>query len=120
MATVEDAPDAVDLHVGRQVRSLRRAAGLTQTQLGRTISVTFQQVQKYERGANRVSASMLSRIAAAVDATEADFFPSRTSGGKDERGQSDRELAGLYAAMTPATRRLVMRLVRDLARQPTL
>ena len=60
MATTEDEIDAL---VGRRVRELRLQLGLTQTQLADAIGVTFQQVQKYERGANRISASKLWLIA---------------------------------------------------------
>ncbi|WP_240611654.1 helix-turn-helix domain-containing protein [Roseovarius nitratireducens] len=57
-------PDAdIDTHVGARIRDRRRAVGMTQTELGAAIGVKFQQVQKYETGANRVSASKLFRIA---------------------------------------------------------
>ncbi len=52
-------PSPVDVHVGEQVRLRRNQLGLTQTDLGDAIGLTFQQVQKYERGANRISASRL-------------------------------------------------------------
>ena len=55
--------DDTDVLVGQRVRQLRLELGLTQTQLADAIGVTFQQVQKYERGANRISASKLWRIA---------------------------------------------------------
>lgn len=55
--------DDIDVLVGQRVRQLRLELGLTQTQLADAIGVTFQQVQKYERGANRISASKLWRIA---------------------------------------------------------
>jgi transcriptional regulator with XRE-family HTH domain len=63
IATI-DGPDPIDLAVGARVRVRRRWLGFTQTQLAEALGITFQQVQKYERGANRVSASMLVRIAA--------------------------------------------------------
>lgn len=53
----------LDRHIGAQVRLARKAAGLTQESLAEHLGVTFQQVQKYERGANRVSASRLLAIA---------------------------------------------------------
>ena len=52
-------PSPVDLHVGARVRVRRTLLGMTQTNLGDAIGVTFQQVQKYENGANRISASRL-------------------------------------------------------------
>jgi transcriptional regulator with XRE-family HTH domain len=56
-------PLEVDVVVGRNIRNCRLQRGLSQTALGRQIGVTFQQVQKYERGANRVGASRLTDIA---------------------------------------------------------
>ena len=55
-------PDNIDVEVGRLVRVQRVAKGLSQTELGNRIGVTFQQVQKYESGANRISMGRLTRI----------------------------------------------------------
>lgn len=55
-------PDPIDIHVGERLRHLRRAQRITQEDLSAAAGVTFQQIQKYERGANRVSASMMVRI----------------------------------------------------------
>jgi DNA-binding XRE family transcriptional regulator len=52
-------PSPVDVHVGRRVRMRRTLLGMSQTTLGEAIGLTFQQVQKYERGMNRISASRL-------------------------------------------------------------
>ena len=51
--------NAIDMHVGKRVRLRRTLPGMSQEQLGIELNITFQQVQKYERGANRVSASRL-------------------------------------------------------------
>ncbi len=59
--------DPVDMTVGRNVRLQRIAAGLTQEELGRRIGVTYQQVQKYEKGTNRIGVSRLSRIAGVLE-----------------------------------------------------
>ena len=56
-------PDSIDVEVGRRVRVERMARGLSQTELGDKIGVTFQQVQKYESGVNRISMGRLTRIA---------------------------------------------------------
>jgi transcriptional regulator with XRE-family HTH domain len=56
-------PDNIDVEVGRRVRVERIARGLSQTDLAKHIGVTFQQVQKYESGANRISIGRLTRIA---------------------------------------------------------
>jgi transcriptional regulator with XRE-family HTH domain len=60
-------PDSVDKAVGRNVRLHRMAAKLSQHELGRKIGVTFQQVQKYEKGTNRIGASRLNRISEVLD-----------------------------------------------------
>jgi len=57
-------PEPVDVAVGARVRIRRRMLELSQTQLANGLGITFQQIQKYERGSNRVSASMLVKIAA--------------------------------------------------------
>ena len=59
MAMTRQGPDPIDVAVGARVRIRRRWLGFSQTQLATALGITFQQVQKYERGANRVSASML-------------------------------------------------------------
>jgi len=61
--SVEDGPHPVDRHVGRRVCEKRIALGYNQSDLGRALDVTFQQIQKYEKGANRISASKLWDIA---------------------------------------------------------
>jgi transcriptional regulator with XRE-family HTH domain len=60
-------PDPVDVHVGSRIRQRRTALGISQEKLAATVGVTFQQVQKYERGANRIGASRLYYIAKALD-----------------------------------------------------
>lgn len=67
-------PDPVDVHVGRRVRHMRILKNLTQEELGERIGVSYQQVQKYETGANRVSASKLYWIAAEFDVSPGWFF----------------------------------------------
>jgi len=67
-------PDPVDVHVGQRVRVRRKMLGYSQTQLGNELGVTFQQVQKYERGTNRIGSSRLFRMAAALDVPVSYFF----------------------------------------------
>lgn len=74
MIRKENGPRPVDLHIGRQIRAVREYCGLSQSALGERIGVTFQQVQKYERGANRVSGSMLYEIAGALGITVSTFY----------------------------------------------
>ncbi len=67
-------PDPVDIHVGARVRTRRLLIGMNQETLARALGLTFQQVQKYEGGANRVSASRLSQIAEILGVPIAYFF----------------------------------------------
>jgi len=69
----------VDVHVGKRVRHRRWLVGMTQQQLAERVGIKFQQIQKYETGANRVSASRLWDIAEALDVDVSFFF-----GGFDE------------------------------------
>jgi len=71
MAMTRQGPDPIDVAVGARIRIRRRWLGFSQTQLANSLGITFQQVQKYERGANRVSASMLVKIAAKLETSVA-------------------------------------------------
>ena len=76
----------VDVHVGARMRQRRTLLGMSQEKLGTAVGLTFQQIQKYERGANRVSASMLSRIAGTLQAPMTEMFgePGPASGAIDQ------------------------------------
>jgi transcriptional regulator with XRE-family HTH domain len=76
----EDGPDPVDVHVGRRLRQARLLAGLSQEELGEGIGVSFQAVQKYEQGENRLSASRLFRAARLLEQPVAYFFEELESG----------------------------------------
>lgn len=67
-------PEPVDLHVGARIRLRRKLAGKSQTELGDALGLTFQQVQKYERGANHVSASKLYDVAKTLGVPIGYFF----------------------------------------------
>src|SRR5215469_11377136 len=69
-----DGPDPVDQHVGGQLRLRRAQAGLTQTELGNKLGLSFQAVQKYESGENRISASRLYQLARILDVPMSYFF----------------------------------------------
>ena len=68
------SPNPVDLHVGGRVRMRRKMLGISQERLAEALGLTFQQVQKYERGANRISASKLYETARFLSAPIAYFF----------------------------------------------
>jgi transcriptional regulator with XRE-family HTH domain len=85
----------VDRHVGARIKFLRRALGMSQTELAHRIGLTFQQVQKYEAAANRVSASVLYEIAKVLGVPIADFFNGLppTTNGQAEHATGDVHLA---------------------------
>ena len=80
----EPHPSEIDVHVGRRVRSRRKAMGISQSQLAEGLGLTFQQVQKYENGANRISASKLYLIAKLLKVPIGYFFE-----GLDDPAASD-------------------------------
>jgi len=105
---------------------------MTQEQLGNALGITFQQVQKYERGTNRVGASRLYDISRVLDVPPQYFFdemPKDRDGGMSESGQSpysgdgvmDREIMDLVRAFrqvsNPLVRQRVTELVRTISRQ---
>jgi transcriptional regulator with XRE-family HTH domain len=107
----------VDVHVGLRIRAARLASGLSQERLGAALGVTFQQVQKYEKGTNRVGAGRLSDIARVLSVPVAYFFE---SDGVDGRSASTPH--GINAGFNDVTVVLStaegMRIARALARIP--
>ena len=73
-------PHPIDIHVGSRVRMRRVLLGMSQEELGRNLGLTFQQVQKYEKGTNRVSASRLAQIAEILGVTPMFFFDALPEG----------------------------------------
>jgi transcriptional regulator with XRE-family HTH domain len=103
--------NAVDAHVGLRIRTARLAAGLSQERLGNELGVTFQQVQKYEKGSNRVGASRLSNAAKILSVPVSFFFENDERG--DNSGKADNGLLAMTEALsTPEG----IRIARALAR----
>jgi len=71
---VTSKPNPVDVHVGKRVRLRRTLLGLSQEKLGAALGLTFQQVQKYERGTNRIGSSRLFRLSQILDVPVSFFF----------------------------------------------
>ena len=67
-------PNPIDQHVGSRVRMRRAILGMTQEKLGLALGLTFQQVQKYEKGTNRIGASRLQAIAKVLDVPPPSYF----------------------------------------------
>jgi transcriptional regulator with XRE-family HTH domain len=121
---------AVDQHVGAMVRMRRKALGLSQDKLADALGLTFQQVQKYERGTNRISASKLFQIAETLQAPVSYFFRDLDGTAEQEgfsgtvseasvhaflMSQEGLDLARLFPRLKPALRRRVLDLVRTMA-----
>ena len=68
------APNPIDKHVGSRVRMRRMMIGMSQEKLGEKLGITFQQIQKYEKGTNRVGASRLQQIATSLSVPPSFFF----------------------------------------------
>src|SRR5256714_12611645 len=73
------SPNAIDIHVGSRIRLRRTLLGMSQEKLGEAIGLTFQQVQKYERGANRIGSSRLFDLARVLDVPVSYFFEEMTA-----------------------------------------
>jgi transcriptional regulator with XRE-family HTH domain len=76
-------PNPIDIHVGSRIRLRRNMLGMSQEKLGENLGITFQQIQKYEKGTNRVGASRLQAIASILSVPVAFFFedaPGRENG----------------------------------------
>jgi len=80
-------PNPIDVHVGSRIRLRRNMLGISQEKLGESLGVTFQQIQKYEKGANRVGASRLQAISSILNAPVAFFFDGGP-GGEPESGKN--------------------------------
>jgi transcriptional regulator with XRE-family HTH domain len=80
-------PDPVDVHVGARIRTRRLLLGMNQETLANALGLTFQQVQKYEGGANRVSASRLAQMAEVLNVPVTYFFTDLDSAGKTAKGE---------------------------------
>ena len=74
MSQNKKGPNPVDIHVGSRIRLRRNMIGMSQEKLGDSLGITFQQVQKYEKGTNRVGASRLQAIARVLDVPVSFFF----------------------------------------------
>ena len=80
-ANLPKKPNPTDQFVGSRVRLRRKMLGLSQEKLGEQLGVTFQQVQKYEKGTNRIGASRLEALARILDVSVSFFFPDTPSAG---------------------------------------
>ena len=113
---------SVDVHVGKRIRHRRWMIGMTQQQLADKVGIKFQQIQKYETGMNRVSASRLWDIAHAVDVPVSFFFEGLHEGAMSQIVEGDMfadkealQLVRAYYAMPEPQRRQIFELARVLS-----
>lgn len=107
-------PNPVDVHVGARVRLRRTLLGLSQEKLGEAIGLTFQQVQKYERGANRIGSSRLYDLSRVLDVPVSFFFedmPSAVAAGSPAQRRGMAEERTRYDP-DPLAKRETLELVR--------
>lgn len=127
-------PNPIDVHVGGRIRLRRNMLGLSQEKLGEQLGITFQQVQKYEKGTNRVGASRLQAIASILEVPPSFFFenaPGAPGAGMEEAADSQTSYVVDFMSSTegvqlnrafvrisdPKIRRRIIDLVRTLANE---
>ncbi len=123
LSVKESGPHPVDVLVGRRARERRTLEGMSQSVVAERLGLTFQQIQKYERGANRISASRLYELAQLLDVPVAYFYEGMEAGkgapSRDEvlTKRETLELVRAYYKITdPAVRDSIRRLVQAAAK----
>src|SRR6201987_3522514 len=106
-------PNPIDVHVGARIRQRRTLLGMSQEKLGEAIGLTFQQVQKYERGANRVGASRLYDLSRVLDVPGAYFFEEMAPAGEARAGGGEGS-----SEADPMLKRETLELVRAYYKIP--
>lgn len=113
----------MDVHVGRQLVAARRLQGLTQTEVGLMLGLTFQQIQKYEKGSNRMSASVLWTLVEKMGLSITYFFEGLAKGeaATAERvfsgmGRVGAEMADVFTKVTPHQQSLLLELAKSFAK----
>lgn len=129
-----EEPDPVDLHVGKRLKARRVGMRISQSDIGKKLNVTFQQIQKYENGTNRVGASNLFRLADALEVPVSYFFEDLPKGmaagfaeDKQEKFNGDdvfdpmgepesiKLVHNYFRIESPEVRQQVFRLVKSIA-----
>jgi len=131
----KEAPDPIDIHVGQRVKARRVGLRISQSEIGKALEVTFQQIQKYENGTNRIGASNLYRLSQALDVDVAYFFTDMPSGTKitalsDQpasafehnpmtQPESIKLVHNYFRIASPAVRNRIFQLVKSITDQQT-
>ena len=106
-------PNPVDVHVGRRLRLRRTLLGMSQEKLGEAIGLTFQQVQKYERGSNRIGASRLFDLSRVLDVPVGFFFEEMSEDvAAQSPGRARGQVQPIEFAPNPMAKRETLELVR--------
>lgn len=109
-------PRPVDVHVGARLRQRRTLLGMSQEKLGEAVALTFQQIQKYERGANRIGASRLYQLAQVLDVSVSYFFEEMPGEVQKTRGdyasKANSAVLENVQVSDPMARRETLELVR--------
>ena len=92
MAT-KKTPNPIDIHVGSRVRLRRMMVGMSQEKLGEQLGITFQQIQKYEKGTNRIGASRLQHIARVLTVPVSFFFEDAPGASSEQAGLAEENSA---------------------------
>lgn len=117
----------IDAAVGKNLQNIRALRGVSQSELGSRVGVTFQQIQKYEKGVNRISASKLVEMADVLDVAIADFFDGVSAKNKPGAARLDLgavsvetvKLVTAFDAITDkGARRHILQLVKAFSRGP--
>lgn len=131
------APHPVDIHVGRRLRSRRTILGMSQEEIGEAVGVTFQQIQKYERGLNRIGSSRLYEFACILGVGVSYFFEDYQSLSSSQKvygtalqeeektfeyeNLNNKEILNLvrsyYGIPDPAVRKKILSLIKSLSEE---
>ena len=117
---MRSSPNEYDKRLGLKIAAQRIALGLTQTALGQALGVSFQQIQKYEKGRNRVPASKYAAICVALKMTLADLIgvegtAAPSLGDRLSAEKGGLELADIYLSLSAQQRRLMLAVAREFA-----
>ncbi len=127
--TAKHVPDPIELHVGHRVRLRRTLLGMNQTALGEALGLSFPQVQKYEKGTNRISAGKLWNLTQVLDVPVSYFYddmpadqagPASSGNGQDPdvllKSETLKFVRAYYRITDPSARKQVYELVKALAK----
>ena len=115
-------PDPIDVQVGQKIQRRREARGLTLRRLGDAVGLSYQQIQKYERGDNRISASMLVAIGRVLKCPMTDFLPADEAVPADDAARwleetvEGRELLIWFQGVPPELQKSLLVVCRALAK----